>query len=243
MTHSSKGIVLSIENFGEADRYVQFYTKDWGMISVLAKSARKSKKRYVGGLDLFCHNEIFLRGDPKDRPYLNELSVLNSFPRLREDLDKVLIAGKLAQWIKKLADTPTPIPPIYSLLGQSLALIEKETKPEKLELLNCIFKLKLLSILGLKPRVDACAKCESEDDIEGIFDLNSGGILCRSCSPKADFSESLVLHPIQRNLLNVADQIKLTQWDEISFSKDFVPPISRLITQFASFHTQVRLTT
>ena len=241
MNYSSKGIVLSLENFGEADRYVQFYTKDWGMISVLAKSARKSKRRYVGGLDLFCHNEISLRGDPKDRPYLNEISVLNSFPRLREDLDKVLVAGKLAQWIKRLADTSTPMPSIYSLLGQSLALIEKESKPEKLELLNCIFKLKLLSILGLKPRVDVCTKCENEDDIEGIFDLNSGGILCRACSPKADFSDSLALHPIQRNLLNIGDQIKFTQWEEISFTPDLLPPLARLMTQFASFHTQVRL--
>ena len=241
MTYSSKGIVISIENFGEADRYIQFFTKDWGMISVLAKSARKSKRRYVGGLDLFCHNEIFLRGDPKDRPYLNELSVLNSFPKLREDLDKVLLAGKLVQWIKKLADTPTPMPAIYSLLGQSLALIEKETKPQKLELLHCIFKLKLLSLIGLKPVVDVCAKCETAEDIEGVFDLNSGGILCRLCAPKADFTDGLTLHPIQRNLMNVADQIKLTHWDEIEFSEDFLPPISRLMTQFASFHTHVKL--
>ena len=49
---SSKGIVLSHEDFGEADRYIQFFTKDWGMITVLARSARKSKRRYVGGLDL-----------------------------------------------------------------------------------------------------------------------------------------------------------------------------------------------
>ena len=241
MTYASRGIVISIENFGEADRYIQFFTRDWGMISVLAKSARKSKRRYVGGLDLFCHNEIFLRGDPKDRPYLNELSVLNSFPKLREDLDKVLIAGKLTQWTKKLADTPTPMPAIYSLLGQSLALIEKETQPQKLELLYCIFKLKLLSLLGLKPRVDACAKCESTEDIEGIFDLSSGGLLCRLCAPKADFTGGLTLHPIQRNLMTVADHLKLTHWDEIEFSEELLSPINRLMTQFASFHTQLKL--
>ncbi|MFM8314751.1 MAG: DNA repair protein RecO [Deltaproteobacteria bacterium] len=241
MTYSSKGIVLSIENFGEADRYIQFLTKDWGVISVLAKSARKSKRRYVGGLDLFCHNEIFLRGDPKDRPYLNELSVLNSFPKLRENLDKVLLAGKIAHWIKKLANTPTPMPAIYSLMGQSLALIEKEQNIEKLDLLNTVFKLKLLSLIGLKPRVDTCAKCESEEDIEGVFDLNSGGILCRLCSPKADFTGAFTLNPTQRNLVNVADQIKLTCWDDISFSPELLSSINRLTTQFASFHTQVKL--
>ena len=241
MTQTSKGIVISIENFGEADRYIQFFTKDWGMISVLAKSARKSKRRYVGGLDLFCHNEIFLRGDPKDKPYLNELSVLNSFPKLRENLDKVLLAGKIAQWIKKLANNPTPMPAIYSLIGQSLALIEKEQNIEKLDLLNTIFKLKLLSLIGLKPRVDVCAKCEGEEDIEGIFDLNSGGILCRLCAPKANFSNQFVLQPAQRNLVNLADQIRLTHWDQISFSEELLHPVNRLTTQFASFHTQVKL--
>lgn len=241
MTYSSKGIVISIENFGEADRYIQFFTKDWGMISVLAKSARKSKRRYVGGLDLFCHNEIFLRGDPKDKPYLTELSVLNSFPKLREELDKVLVAGKISQWIKKLANTPTPMPAIYSLIGQTLALIEKEQNLEKLDLLNTVFKLKLLSLLGLKPRVDVCAKCESDEDIEGVFDLNSGGILCRPCAPKADFTEGFILHPAQRNLVNLADQIRLTQWDDINFSSELLNPINRLTTQFASFHTQVKL--
>lgn len=241
MTYSSRGIVLSIENFGEADRYIQFFTKDWGMISVLAKSARKSKRRYVGGLDLFCHNEIFLRGDPKDRPYLNELSVLNSFPKLREELDKVLLAGKIVQWITRLANTPTPMPSIYSLLGQSLALIEKEQNLEKLELLNTVFKLRLLCLLGLKPRVDVCAKCEGKDDIEGIFDLNSGGILCRLCAPKANFAENLVLNPSQRNLVNIADQLKLSHWDEISFPQELLFSVNRLMTQFASFHTQVQL--
>ncbi len=241
MNYSSKGIVISVENFGEADRYIQFFTKDWGMITTLAKTARKSKRRYVGGLDLFCHDEIFLRGDPKERPYLNELTVLNSFPKLREDLDKVLIAGRITQWVKKLANTATPMPSIYSLLGQSLALIEKETKPEKLELLNCIFKLKFLSLIGFKPKVDTCSKCESEEDIEGIFDMSSGGILCQSCAPKANFTDGFLLHPNQRNLINVADHLRLTHWDDIEFAENLLIPVNRLMTQFASFHTQIKL--
>src|SRR5580704_12616305 len=100
---SSKAIVLSYENFGEADRYIQFFSREWGMITVLARSARKSRRRYAGGIDLFCHDEISIKGDPRSKPYLNELTVLNSFPILRENLDKLLVAGKLAQWVKKLA--------------------------------------------------------------------------------------------------------------------------------------------
>lgn len=241
MSTKGRALVVSLEDFGEADRYVRFYTKDWGLISALAKSARKSKRRYVGGLDLFCHNEITLRGDPREKPYLVELTVLNSFQLIRENLDKMLLAGKITAWVKKLADTATPMPGIYSLLGQSLSLIESEPNVERLELLGLIFKLKLLSQLGLKPRFDACARCESLDDIEGIFDLSAGGILCRVCSPKANALETSMLSPEHRKFLRVADEIRLTQWEQIRFSSEPLPFLSRVVTQFASFHTHVRL--
>src|ERR1043165_2773930 len=113
---NTRGIVIGTEDFGEADRYILFFTQNWGLISTLAKSAKKSKRRYVGGLDLFCHDEITIKGAAKDRPYLLELTVLNSFTTLREDLDKVLLAGKITQWVKKLTqDTATSIPGIYRL--------------------------------------------------------------------------------------------------------------------------------
>ncbi len=88
-----------------------------------ARQGRQEEQTKVrGGLDIFCHDEIFLRGDPKERPYLVELSVLNSFTGLRDDLEKMLTAGKAIQWVKKLADAATPMPGIYSLLGQNAFL-------------------------------------------------------------------------------------------------------------------------
>ena len=240
MTHSSKAIVLSIEKFGEADCYIRFLTQKWGVISTLAKSARKSKKRYIGGLDLFCHNEIFLRGDPNDRPYLLELTVINSFPQIRESLEKVMIAGKAVQWIKKLADVPTPMPNLYSLLGQTLALIEKETNIERLDLLVLVFKLKLLSFLGLSPQLEKCARCSGDLDNSAVFDLSSGGAVCQTCISGQSF-QSFHLRTEQRMILSVAEKMKMPQWDSFLVAQEQVIPLSHLLTQFASFHTQILL--
>lgn len=240
MRHASKAIVLSVEKFGEADCYVRFLTQKWGVISTLAKSARKSKKRYVGGLDLFCHDEIFLRGDPKDRPYLLELDVINSFPGIREQLDKVMMAGKIVQWIRKLADVPTPMPQLYSLLGQTLALIEQETQIERLELLTLVFKLKLLSFLGLNPQLEKCTRCEGPLDPTIIFDLSSGGAICARC-PQEVSANNCYLETDQRALLKHAEQLKLSTWNSFNTNSSHVPPLSRLLTQFASFHTHIKL--
>ncbi len=240
MGATSKAIVISHSDFGEADRYVQFLTQKWGMITVLAKSARKSRRRYAGGLDLFCHDEISLRGEPKGTPYLNELTVLNSFPILRDNLDKLLMAGKVTQWVKRLADTTNPMPEVYSLLGQTLSLIEKEQNLERLDLLNLVFKLKLLLHLGLKPSVDDCVKCEAPAS-RGYLDIEAGGVVCPNCSPNHFIQDYLVLAEEDRRFIDEGDALRLTRWTDTEFPRPNTMRLVRLMTQFAQYHTHLKL--
>ena len=240
MSLTSKAIVLGKENFGEADRYVIFYTKEWGIIHALAKSARKSKKRYVGGLDLFCHDEISVRGNPGERPYLLELVVLNSFAGIRESLEKLLVAGRIVQWIRKLA-TAGAQPQVFSLLGQTLALIEKEPEESRIEFLHFIFRMKLLRYLGFSPRCTTCLRCGgSIDGLGALFDIPAGGALCVHCRPR-NHDETLHLDPMEWSLLQAADQIRLTQFGTVSPPSSPPDRLLRLTTQFACYHTQVRL--
>lgn len=240
MNHS-KAIVLSLGEFGESDRYVQFLTQKWGVISTLAKAARKSKRRYVGGLDLFCHDEIFVRGDPKERPYLVELTVLNSFQKLREDLGRVLTAGKLLQWVRKLLNIAVPAPTIYSLLGQTLSLIERESARERLDLLEVIFKIKLVSQLGLYPKIDSCVLCDGELSEPVTFDLSAGGALCLACRPKAKARVHSPLSRDERDFIQGANRVGLKNWDALELASKRTQPLNYLITQFASYHHHLAL--
>jgi DNA repair protein RecO (recombination protein O) len=236
----SRAIVLSRENFGEADRYIQFFSRDWGMITALAKSARKSKRRYVGGMDLFCHNEIVLRGDPRGTPYLVELTVLNAFTGLRDDLDRAMTAGKVVQWVRRLSNTAVAMPSVYSLLGQTLALMEK-TEPARLPLLRLIFQIKLLDLIGIKPRMDACARCSEPVGTSGVFDFDAGGLLCTACVGERSIANAMMLGETEAALLAQGDRLKLTMWDQFQFPVDPTRNLLRLTTQFASFHTNTQL--
>lgn len=238
---STKGIVLSKEAFGEADLYIQFLTKDFGIINTLAKSAKKSKRRYIGGLDIFCHDEIFLRGDPKERPYLVELSVLNAFSRIRDSLEKLLVAGETTVWIKKLANTVAYQPYLYSLLGQTLATIEKEENIERLELLMLLFKLKLIHLLGIKPHTESCAQCGTilSDDV--LFDFAVGGVVCRDCSHKIVTQSDIRLDSEERLLVSLAETIRWSDWPHFSFSNSKVPRLQKVIKQFTEYHTHLKI--
>lgn len=241
MATSTKAIVLSKENFGESDQYVQFLTQDYGVITALAKGARNSKRRYIGGLDLFCHDEIYLKGEPKEKTYLLELKVLNAFTGIRDHLEKVMISGKTVQWIKKLSNVNIPIPKIYSLLGQTLSLIELESDVEKLELLLLVFKWKLLGLIGVQPKIYDCAKCSSALSDLTFFDLSIGGLLCKSCSTQVGFDESYFIDREQREILNITQNLKLTDWNQITFKTNKSRQLSVILSQFAAYHFHTRL--
>lgn len=238
--NSSNAIVVSRNFFGEADQYIQFFTKKWGMITTLAKAARKSRRRYAGGLDLFCHSEIFIRGDPRENPYLSELVVLNSFTGIRDRLERLLVAGKVTQWIRSLANTAVSMPEVFSLLGQTLSLTERETEPLRLEFLALVFKLKLLSLLGLRPNTDRCLKCSAEESASFLFDVGAGGTICESCAHGA-LQDYFRLSPSQHSLLKSSEQIRLTRWPDYKLSAEEALPLTQIITHFASFHTHTRL--
>ncbi len=233
----SRAIVISHTDFGEADKYVQFYTEKWGMITVAAKAAKKSKRRFIGGLDLFCHSEIKIRGEPN--PYLLELVVLNSFLGIRENLDRLLTAGKLITWIKKLANTPIPMYEVYSLLGQSLALIEKETTSFRLKMLFLIFKFKLLSAIGLKPSFEKCSLCGNFDR-DVFFDVGAGYSICLKCQNNP-YNMKYVLDIESLTFLKKIKNMKLIEWNKFNSFPNDILRINDIITDFAAYHTHTNL--
>ena len=151
------GILLAYHNFGESDRYVQFLTKEKGIVTLLAKGARKSKRRYVGGLDLFCHDELSVQGH--ERFYLRELKVINPFWALRSDLNRLLTVGRMVQWVQMIARVWPPMMECYYLLGQLIALTEKIETLEEGAFLLLLFRVKLLLSLGIRPRFSYCVRC------------------------------------------------------------------------------------
>ncbi len=237
VSKSSKAIILLRENFGEADQYIQVFAERWGNVSVLAKSARKSKRRYVGGLDMFCHDELFVRGEPGVRCYLEELTVLNSFYGIRGSLDRVMTAGGVVQWVRQLTESSPVIAPIYYLLGETLAWIEQEGDKDRLNALFLLFKLKLLAELGLKPRMEHCVHCQAENR-SVIFDTEAGGAVCSVCVQRLyRVSHCEYLSRDEKGVLSDWDSLTLADWSRTPLDKRCLEPLDRRVTQFASFHT------
>lgn len=101
----AQSIVLKVQLFREADTIATFLTPSHGRVSAIARSARNSKKRFVGGIDVFDCGTAEL-AEAKNK---SALFYCNSFQRevfwlsLRKSLLKLSLGSLAAELLLQLS--------------------------------------------------------------------------------------------------------------------------------------------
>jgi DNA repair protein RecO (recombination protein O) len=194
----TKAIVLRRVAYGEADWVVTLLGRETGHVSALARSARKSTRRFAGGLGMAMAGEAKLHERPDA-----ELMVLESFepyadrPRLASDLAKTAHAAYAVELCDRLCPARHPDPPIFEWLDELLARLDAGTATaERLR----VFELGLLRRLGIGPCLDRCVSCGRTDfgGEEVRFLPGSGGVFCRGCAKVGDVLPAAVRRALER---------------------------------------------
>ncbi len=84
-THKTEAILLRAVDIGEMDRIVHLLTPDHGRVTAMAKSARKSVKRFPGTLDLMNHLDVELQLRPGRMTCIGRATLISPFLTLRSD--------------------------------------------------------------------------------------------------------------------------------------------------------------
>jgi DNA repair protein RecO (recombination protein O) len=181
--YKSKGIVLRSIRYGEADRILDLYAKDSGLISAIAKGIRRTRSRFGGRLEpLSCVEFLAYEGRTLDT--ITQVEVLRSFRGVREDLDRLEAAGGMVGMVRALSGGDEADRRVFNLLYHALDALE--SREEGLKSVEAAFGLKLSILAGYTPRLDACVSCNGnlEEAFEGplqYFAPSLGGVLCPEC--------------------------------------------------------------
>jgi DNA repair protein RecO (recombination protein O) len=184
---STPAIVLRTVNTGEADRIVTLFGRETGRLSALALGARKSQKRFAGGLGLCAVGAAALRERAN-----TELLTLERFDEtaghaaLGTDVGRLAHAAYVAELVGKLCAPRQVESAVYDWLAEFLAYLDLEgASAERLR----VFELGLLGGLGFGPIIAACAVCAGaryagRDGAEVTFrwDPDRGGTVCVGCA-------------------------------------------------------------
>src|ERR1043165_6396979 len=94
----SDAIVLHSYDYLESSRILKLVTRDAGVRSVLARGARKSRKRFGAALDLYAQGTAELQTKPgRDLDTLTAFDVTRARPRLAEQLSRFTGASMIAE--------------------------------------------------------------------------------------------------------------------------------------------------
>jgi len=185
---STSAILLRRIEFGDYDLILTFYSQDRGKISLIAKSAKKSKKRFAGILELFSVLQVvYSSGRGKGLPVLQEASLLHPFSEIRSDIRKTAYASYWVELIKEWVEEYQKNTPLYLLLLHVLGELDRGNIPG--DELSILFQMRFMVLSGHSPNLMKCSTCGREIDRikdSGVsFNLSMGGIVCSNCASMA----------------------------------------------------------
>lgn len=146
----TRAIVLKRYKFREADLIVHFLSVTGAKFNVIARGALRSKKRFSGGvLEPTHHVEIRLE-EPKQEQQLyvlTEATLIDGFPELRKDYDKLNLALKIVEAAHTIAQEGDQLSSnLFNLIGHSLKTLQSV---EQLDLFELHFFIKILYQQGV----------------------------------------------------------------------------------------------
>ncbi len=194
--YKSKGIVLRSMRYGEADRILDLYTPERGLVSTIAKGIRRTKSRFGGRLEpLSCVDFLAYGGRTLDT--ITQAEVLRSFHGVREVLARLEVAGSMVATVRALAGGDEADRRLFNLLYHALDALE--TRDRGHEAMRSAFALKLSTLAGYAPQLDACLSCDLDLDeaVAGIlyYAPDLGGAFCKECRSENPAGDAFPVPP------------------------------------------------
>ena len=231
-------IVLQTRDFGESDRIVTLYSPDRGLLTAIAKGAKRSQKRFVNKLEECSHLDISYCPAKHNRlHFLEEAELKEAFLFLRTDWRRYSTAMLACESVLRFTREHDPDRRIFSLLHWVLHSLQHASSP----LPGLVFfLLHLLDACGYRPELDCCATCSRspKNNREGTFFLQPGGtLICNRCSRNAQLSRfSLSLQSLR--FLHTAQRMTSGQMHRLQMPEPVVSECLSVLYHYSKYLLQ-----
>jgi DNA repair protein RecO (recombination protein O) len=231
---------LKLVDFGEADRVVTLLAATDAPVFAMAKSARRSQRRFGGALDLFCHVIATVRERRgADLKLLEQVDLVEGFLPLRADPARLAHASVVVETARELTREGNAAPGLFEHTRRALHLAAFEPlAPHHL----VAYVLRALGAAGFAPELARCAECGGSAAAGAApvrFDVARGGVMCRACPPGAGPGVHLKVDTL--TALRAYQAATLVTPPEPSLSRDAAARCLDLVGRFMAWHTGRRL--
>jgi len=173
------GMELSAMPVGEYDRRIVLLTKERGKISAFAKGARRPNSPLMGVTRAFVFG-TFQMYEGRTSYTLKQANITNFFEEILTDYSAVCYACYFAELADYYARENLDATDMINLLYVTLKALTRAAV--SLDLIKCIYELRLISINGECVDLFACKACGKENQKLAGYSGKLQGLMCTDCS-------------------------------------------------------------
>ena len=155
MFQKVEGIVIRTTDYGETNKIVTIYSREFGKVSAMARGAKKPKSRLAAISQLMTHGHFLIQMG-SGLGTLQQGEIISSMKEIREDIFLTAYASFIIELTDKATEDKKHNPYLFEMLYQTLHYMCEGVDPEVLSL---IYQTKMLPVLGMHPYFDTCAIC------------------------------------------------------------------------------------
>jgi DNA repair protein RecO (recombination protein O) len=234
MLQKCEGIIIRTTDYGETNKIITLYTREWGKIGVMARGAKKPKSRLSSITQLFTHGYFLVqRGTGLGTVQQGEM--ITSFRSIGEDIFLTAYASYIVELTDKCTEDRKPNPFHFELLFQTLNYLNEGYEPD---ILMNIYEMKMLNVMGMNPILNQCSVCGSTDG-HFSFSIREGGFICHRCLDKDPYH--LKLLPATVKLLRLFYYFDLSRLGSISIKEETKSELKKVITAYYEEYSGLQL--
>jgi DNA repair protein RecO (recombination protein O) len=178
---STDALLLRRTEYRDSDLLLTFFTASLGKITVLARGARNSRRRFLGALEPMHGLSLEISGT-EQRYALEGASIASLRGHLTRSLTRMNAAARALSWVRDTTPECQPDPGVWHLLQTLLDALDASDEPDTVSLLAAA-GLQLLDILGWAVELECCVSCGRNCPAAkaAMLDPARGGLMCGGC--------------------------------------------------------------
>ena len=222
MIREIEGIIVSTVDYKESSKIINIFTKDEGIIGVLARGSKRLKSNISASSNVLTYGIFHINVRNNGMGNLLDVDVINNFKCIKSDLLKINYSCFLLELASQVYrhDNDNNI---YKLLIDGLNKINDGYDEN---VITSIMELKMLDYLGIRPVIDKCVSCGSSDDIVTISSYK-GGYLCKNC-----IGTEKVLNIKTLKLIRMFYYLDISKISKIDISSNIMKEINNFIDDY-----------
>ena len=205
-----EGIVLKETLYSETSKIIQVLTKEYGLISIIAKGASSIKSSLRSLTIPFLYGKFSISYKKDKLSILKSGSIIKLYGSKAKGL-------KLYAYISYLSELTYNVlkennnNELFEILKDGLDKIEDGFNPE---VIKNIIEFKYLDYLGITPNFDICQKCNMVKEPYAI-DGKIGGFVCKDC-----YTNEIKVSSNYKRIINRFQNVDIKEIKDIKLSKE-----------------------